>query len=395
MLSDNQPIRRSQESSQARSRVCVCPGIAALIFILLVAGATAARAEWGYDAEPATASANAPLPAACQHTLPPDTASGAPNRPAAGLARSGSPGFARIGSPSQFTDGGPSTAQTSEEQTTSRAIDYWLELYSLVNPALDQAGGKSQLRAYLTAKLSSHDRKQMTGIVSFWPRVKQAMAAVPGQKESYSDLFRALLRAQARAGVRPPLQEQAGLPTGQDVESQGAAQLPAVDDSSVLTEILGPARIAVPSSPPLTEDVVNAYADMACFLYEQKHPGKTLDASDNRTIFANVVREKFTSAPTNRDRQAMLNFDLCWAKFKIVWNAGTEASRRQLLAAWGGGPAASGQGGPADPTLEAVLCGGPWTPALIASGITGQERAKAALSAQNPSRSARGSALAH
>ncbi|MFX5999100.1 hypothetical protein ABTF05_22220, partial [Acinetobacter baumannii] len=75
------------------------------------------------------------------------------------------------------------------------------------------------------------------------------------------DLFKALLRLEKRSGIANP------------------------EEDDIVDELLGPERVAVPGTPPLTEDAVEAYANMTCFIYEKTHPGKTVDALDNRTVF--------------------------------------------------------------------------------------------------------------
>ena len=119
-------------------------------------------------------------------------------------------------------------------------------------------------------------------------------------------------------------------------------------------------RIAVDDKPPFTEDAVNAYADMAVFIYEQQHAGKTIDANDNRTLFAKVVVEKFNRAPTEADRRAMASFDLAWAKFQVIWFSSNEQTRKLLLDKLVNSGANSSLTVAKDPLLDLVLSNWPW-----------------------------------
>lgn len=221
-----------------------------------------------------------------------------------------------------------------------RAIQCWEQLYEFAGGATLTADQKVRLSENMRAKVetSEVDNRKVTGILEFWPRVESAAAASQDQKENYKTLLRALLR----------------------LESQRLAATDA-KQAELISEILGPARVAAAGTPPLTEDAIEAYADMACFLYEEEHPGKTVNAMDNRMVFASVIRSKFIEAPTQKDRDVMANFDLSWSKFKILWSGANETGRRKLLAAWTHKNDATTSGTmPKDPTLESVMHKGPW-----------------------------------
>jgi hypothetical protein len=72
---------------------------------------------------------------------------------------------------------------------------------------------------------------------------------------------------------------------------------------------------------------------MACFLYEQKNPDKTLDATDNRAIFAKVISNKFAQAPDFKARMSMAYFDISWAKFRLNWFFAKKPDERKALLA--------------------------------------------------------------
>jgi hypothetical protein len=105
---------------------------------------------------------------------------------------------------------------------------------------------------------------------------------------------------------------------------------------------------------------------MACFLFEQKNPGRTMDVAENRAFFAKVIEDKFNNAPDAAAREAMSNFDLDWAEFKIAWAAAAPAQRKELLKQWtepGSSHTASiGFTSNLSPnsTLALVLKEGPW-----------------------------------
>lgn len=214
-----------------------------------------------------------------------------------------------------------------------QALTYWLQLCSFVSPQTTTEEDSTLLKEHLLQCLDSPQSDNYLAINIFWPKVRSACQGQPDLLENYRDLFRSLFRLLARRSAS-------------DKQAQ------------VLAELLGPSRIAVAGNPPLTEDAINAYADMACFVYEQQHPGKSLDAADNRFTFAQVVRNKFTTAPTTKDKLAMINFDLSWAKFKILWSLADQRQKQLLLAQWQ--PSASNQKPKASAILDLVLNSGPW-----------------------------------
>jgi hypothetical protein len=221
----------------------------------------------------------------------------------------------------------------------------WVQIYQMAG-ARDLNDDE---KARLTKALSQRSKQDASGLasveapLSFWPRVKTYVADHPEQKENYQSLMKALLRFRQR-----DLTARLG-------QGDASAQDPASDESNLIGELLGPVRLAADGSTPLTSDAVDAYADMACFLYEQRHPGKTIDALDNRAVFATVIGEKFRNAPSDRDRKAMAGFDLTWAKFKIIWTGADAGTRKQLLDRLENKGANSASEGAVDPTLNGVL----------------------------------------
>jgi hypothetical protein len=187
------------------------------------------------------------------------------------------------------------------------AIEDWLELFALVVKEKLSQEQKDRFRQLLEHKLKTAQGADVYEVLDYWPDVQQHIGANADEKEAFASLFRSLLRFESR--------------------SKSICQ----DDAAILSELLGPERIAVPGDPALTEDSVDAYGDMACFMYEQAHAGKTVDAIDNRTVFAAVICGKFEHAPTVADKRAMANFALTWAKFKVTYLLAPGEQRQILL----------------------------------------------------------------
>ncbi len=299
--------------------------LALLVFVSCCAAARAA--DWGYEYGEALSAPAAPA------FITPRTPGKTASKPA--IARpAAKPASAAL----------PPLTSTQEIVRQNQAVECWQQLYSLVAPAEIASDEQERLRQYLLGKLTGNQAPVYQALCDYWPDVQKAMQGSLDQKNNYRDLFRALLRLQERAD------------RGRDAA--------AIAEADTIAEVLGPLRIAVPGNPALTEDSINAYADMACFLFEQKNPGRTLDATDNRTLFAKMIVDKFKDAPTDKDRLAMINFDLSWAKFKILWADADPAHRQSLLQQWAGSGGTAGGAGPKNQTLEAVLSRGPWSASL-------------------------------
>jgi hypothetical protein len=215
--------------------------------------------------------------------------------------------------------------------------DAWLQMYEFVSPNSLNAEQRGQIKS-LYARMAASGSSQAKAALTFWPGTANYIINHPDQKKNYEALFKALLRFRGRV-----------------LETKAAADPLAKAEMDLILEILGPVRLAtIGAEPALSEDAIDAYADMACFLYEQNNPGKTIDAIDNRAMFANVVSEKYRNAPTRKDREAMAAFDLLWAKFKVVWTGANETQRKSLLSKLINSGAASATTDP-DPVLNTLL----------------------------------------
>ncbi len=235
------------------------------------------------------------------------------------------------------------------DKELARAIDAWLELLAFVSREPLSAEQKQELRSHLAVLIRSRQSKYYRSVLEFWPPIKERIGANTGQQENFRYLLSALIRAQRRREARASRQDGVSLDPGY---------------SLFLAQIVGPARVAAAGNPPLTEDAIDAYAEMASFLFELKNPGQTVDGADNRVIFASAVKERFKDAPTPKDREAMANFDIAWARFKVVWKAADESARQKLSQGWlsGDGLKRSLQSGDAklDSLLDALVRLGPW-----------------------------------
>lgn len=221
----------------------------------------------------------------------------------------------------------------------------WLHLFQGISKQTLSTAEQRRIEAYLHGKLELGGKTadEVFAILKFWPQVSSAIDSKPELENAYADLFRALLRIRER-----------------NIERLDVPNSDLHSDSDLITELLGMERLAVSGDPPFAEDAVNAYADMACFVYEQSHPGKTVDASDNRALFARVVADKFRTAPGDAEKRAMSRFDLSWAKFRIVWEGSDEATRKELLLKLSKSGAASTLAVRRDPVLENTLASWPW-----------------------------------
>ncbi len=320
------------------------PLLAALLTIMPT---NSLAADWGYDdskqpaelkaspakslqprtGNPANPFSRTPSP---QSTVP-TTAAVAP--PARSLTKTAPPSHP----PTKSNPHSPSATKSKPAASAGKgtpAIEDWIELYDLVSKEQVTAEQKERYRAALAHKLTTPRGAEVSQISEFWPEVRGRIKTNEDQKAAFAAFFRALLRFVTKSKTVTE------------------------DDSTILSELLGPERIAVPGDPPLTEDSVDAYGDMACFLYEQAHPGKSVDAIDNRTVFASVIARKYTEAPTEKDKKAMSNFSLSWSKFKVMWLSANESDRKQLYEqiAMGKPPASDIK----DPLITTIFANGPW-----------------------------------
>ncbi len=226
-------------------------------------------------------------------------------------------------------DVAPEPAKTAPEPDSSATSDTvpipagvvgkWLNLLGLIAPVEEMsqlpkapnfhasllADQKRRFIETLNGLLAGKDGKTLESISLFWAGVDKA-AANEEQMANYRLLFRSLLRRRAQSSTIPS------------------------EEKEMLMEALGPQRVALSGEPPLTEEAINAYADMACFLYEKNFPGRTVDADDNRQVFIKVIKQKFEDAPRPEDKAAMNNFPISWAKFRIMYIDSSLTDRKAM-----------------------------------------------------------------
>jgi hypothetical protein len=228
-----------------------------------------------------------------------------------------------------------------------KLVNEWLEIYGLVaaEPLTDEQRSrfKQKLMTVAAAASAKNGNSSFASVHKFWPLVKNCCHQNIEQQANYRDLFRTLLRLESHDKQANPI----------EVEMIG--------------ELLGPERIAVPENPPLTEEAVEAYADMTCFIYAQTHPGKTVDALDNRTVFVATMEHRYMSGATFLEKLAMSYFALKWSKFKVLYADADEGEKQKLFKRISGATPESLRKDIVNDTLDAVLNNGPWVHALTSS----------------------------
>ncbi len=210
------------------------------------------------------------------------------------------------------------------------------EVLELATLSLDQ---KNRLGKLVESKLKAPNNNWV-GVAAVWkplrPRILQEMDV----KESYRLLFRALIR---------------------DHLSKVQESSP---DIELLQDLLGAVRIADPGPPVLTEDAVNAYSDMTCFLYQKRKPDRSVDGDDNRQTFALVIKDRFVRAPNLAAKTAMTNFDLTWACFRCRFLDVSADQQEKLSALMASGDSKSSTQLKAElvsPTMLKIFALGPWS----------------------------------
>lgn len=221
-----------------------------------------------------------------------------------------------------------------------RVINQWLDLFAFVSLPPLTVDKLNKSRLALKELIVLPEGNALLTIDAFWPLLQKECKIDPEQKENFKALLRALLRLTAHSAEKQT--QLAGL----------------------INDILGPEKIIVPGSPQLTEEATDAFADMACFLYAYKHPGKSIDAVDNRVIFASVIAKKFNEAPSPADKWSVANFALKWSKFKILYQTAGETEKKALIQRMDGTASPNVQIDITNPVLNAVLSHGPWVEAM-------------------------------
>ena len=288
-------------------------------------------ADWGYDDAPARPSSHG-LGGNGPQTQAAEASPGPVNAPklqakTAGKAKAtlkNSPASNQSKVPADETSltpvaAAPPTAEELAARQKTEDLKSWMQIYALTASSASQDDRNNvlnfgTLNADLRKKLEKltfekleKNTPEYRGITAVWQPISAKIVDDIDYKESYRLLFRALLR-----------------------HALGHME-PASAEAEPIHEILGPTRIAEMGPPVLTEDSINAYSDMTCFLYQKNHPDHTLEGEDNRQLFADVVRQRYNDAPNPQAKKAMCNFDLTWASFRCRFLDSNEAEKSKML----------------------------------------------------------------
>ncbi len=298
-------------------------GIPAFLTLAMVSSIVPAAAQdWGYDAPPQTGtsaptSKSAAKAAASTLKTPskPLVAPAAKSTQKAGMQ-------ATAVQPAGMQPAVIQSAAPAQEQVDDKRS--WLEIFALcassnidddrtetLGLATLSGEQKDSLGKMIDQKLAAN-ASVYAGIAPFWRQTRVKVIREIDSKESYRLLFRALIRHALSAKNSPLAKNQ--------------------NEADLLQSLLGAARIADPGPPPLTEDAVNAYADMTVFLFSKRKPDRSVDGDENRKVFADVIKDRFVRAPNPAAKAAMTNFDLTWACFRCRF-LDVDAEQKEKLSA--------------------------------------------------------------
>ena len=244
----------------------------------------------------------------------------------------------------------------------------WLEIFALcassnidddrkevLNLATLSTDQKNRLTKLIASKLAA-PVNNFVGIAPLWKALRPRVLQELDVKESYRLLFRALIRHYLSKNKE----------TSADLE--------------LLQDLLGAVRIVDLGPPVLTEDAVNAYSDMTCFLYQKKKPDRSVDGDDNRQTFALVIKDRFVRAPNLAAKTAMTNFDLTWACFRCRFLDVTIEQQEKLSALMASGDSKSSallKSELVSPTMLKLFALGPWSEKAKEVKVIKEEQAKA------------------
>lgn len=275
--------------------------------LLCFCAQAAQSTDWGYDNEP---KAETSIPAKAKPEIL------APSKKPL-LKRPKAEPIEQRATPGKLVPDSKVPGKTEAKQAPNPVTKAWLEMLGLINQAsgelpenfppdkLSEQLQGDQRERFETILNQNNKDPEIAKIQNYWSAVRPALNDVE-HRDNYRLLFRSLLRTKANK-----------LPEGNPLKE-------------MIQESLGPDRIAISGNTSLSEDAIGAYTDMTCLLYEKTHPGKTVDADDNRAVFAQLVRNKFEQAPTDADKKAMNAFPLTWSIFRILYTNATEEERDKM-----------------------------------------------------------------
>jgi hypothetical protein len=322
-----------------------------LFFCPFFAAPAQAQGDWGYEEKSTMTPATTAVPAASK----PASSAKAKTEPKTKV-----PANPAVLKKAQIE---PSEAIVSLDDTRC-----WLELFALcassnidddrkevLNIATLSSDQKKQLTKLVASKLATPNNN-FVGVAPLWKALRPRILQELDVKESYRLLFRALIRHYLSKNKE----------TSSDIE--------------LLQDLLGAVRIADSGPPVLTEDAVNAYSDMTCFLYQKRKPDRSVDGDDNRQTFALVVKDRFVRAPNLAAKTAMTNFDLTWACFRCRFLDVSSEQQEKLSALMASGDSKSSAQLKAElisPTMLKLFALGPWSEKAKEVKEIKEEQAKA------------------
>jgi hypothetical protein len=328
-----------------------------LLFLLTFStiASEALAQDWGYEDKPSPS----------KSTLPPQAPVKQAQTPVKGKTGTGTPAALKK---AQVTPGEPTVTLDDPRCwleifalcASSASDDDRKEVLDVATLSLDQ---KNRLAKLVAGKLATANNNY-AGIAPVWATLRPKILQEMDVKESYRLLFRALIRHYL----------------SKNKVSSSDADGDAKVNFELLQDLLGAVRIADPGPPILTEDAVNAYSDMTCFLYQKRKPDRSVDGDDNRQTFALVVKDRFVRAPNLAAKTAMTNFDLTWACFRCRFlDVGAEQQEKlsALMASGDSKSSAQLKAELVSPTMLKIFALGPWSEKAKEIPVLKEEQAKA------------------
>lgn len=323
-----------------------------LVFCQFFASPALAQGDWGYEDKSAV------IPA--REAFPPQA-----SQPASAAKVKTSPKAKVPATPAVLKKAQVEPSEPIVSLDDSRC---WLEIFALcassnidddrkevLNIATLSSDQKNRLTKLVASKLALPNNNYV-GVAPLWKALRPRVLQELDVKESYRLLFRALIRHYLSKNKE----------TSVDIE--------------LFQDLLGAVRIADPGPPVLTEDAVNAYSDMTCFLYQKRKPDRSVDGDDNRQTFALVIKDRFVRAPNLAAKTAMTNFDLTWACFRCRFLDVSAEQQEKLSALMASGDSKSSAQLKAElvsPTMLKIFALGPWSEKAKEVKELKEEQAKA------------------
>lgn len=321
--------------------------------LALLTGSRALAQDWGYEysnSQPQTGKVSQPLTTGQKQVGTPKAKGRNTSPQAAAPPVNSAVRTSPEASPAAADTRAGDTSSTPAARRPLTEKQCWLELFAVCasSPVDDDrkdleklatlaADQQKELGAFIDKRSDSLAYKTLLPV---WKELRPRIFSELDYKDSYRLLFRALLR-HALGDAKTSL---------------------SASEKEMFQNLLGPARISEMGPPTLTEDAINAYADMTCFLFQKRKPDRSIDGEENRQVFADVIKQRYMQAPDLRAKQAMCNFDLTWACFRCRYLALNENGQARLSKLMAGG---DGKGELkaelTNPEMLKIFAMGPWS----------------------------------